>query len=191
MHTRSDFEEAFRRLGQYLKAQRAADLRLVVVGGAALNLLGLLSRTTTDADVIAVEQDGELVAPDDLPPVFLDGVAVVAASLQLPEDWLNTGPSLQMRFGLPPGFRERLTWLDFEPLHVGLASRRDLVALKLFAAADYWPARGVHYRDLVSLSPQPEEMEFAADWAKTQDTSPDFPRLIDAVLAGVGEDDSD
>lgn len=131
------------------------------------------------------------MAPNNLPRALLEGVAIVAASLRLPEDWLNTGPSLQMRFGLPPGFRERLTWLEFEPLRVGLASRRDLIALKLFAAADHWPARSVHYRDLVSLSPQPEEMNFAANWAKAQDASPDFPRLIDAVVAGVSEDDSD
>lgn len=188
MNTRSDFEEAFRRLGQYLNAEGVGDLRLVIVGGAALNLLGLLSRTTTDADVIAVEEGGELVAPDDLPPALLEGVAVVAASLRLPTDWLNTGPSLQMRFGLPPGFRERLTWLEFKPLHVGLASRHDLVALKLFAAADHWPARGVHYSDLVALSPALDEIQSAAQWAKTQDASADFPRLVDAVVAGVRED---
>ena len=191
MKTRSDFEEAFKRLGQYLEAVEAVELRLVIVGGAALNLLGLVSRTTTDADVIAVEEGGALVAPNDLPPALLEGVAIVAASLRLPEDWLNTGPSLQMRYGLPPGFRERLTWLEFKPLSVGLASRHDLIALKLFAAADHWPARGVHYSDLVSLSPQSDEMKFAADWAKTQDASPDYPRLIDAVVAGVREDASD
>lgn len=191
MSVQSDFEEAFRRLGQYLKAAGVDDLRLVVVGGAALNLLGLLSRTTTDADVIAIEQDGELLAPDRLPPALHAGVAIVAASLRMPTDWLNTGPSLQMRFGLPPGFRERLTWLEFETLRVGLASRRDLIALKLFAAADHWPARGVHYSDLVALSPDPGEIESAAEWAKTQDASRDFPRLIDAVVAGVREDVSD
>lgn len=191
MSTRSDFEEAFTRLGQFLEAVGAVDLRLVVVGGAALNLLGLVSRTTTDADVIAIEHAGKLVAPDDLPPALLDGVAAVAASLRLPEDWLNTGPSLQMRFGLPPGFQERLKWRDFKPLHVGLASRRDLVALKLFAAADHWPTRGVHYNDLVTISPEPEEIDAAAAWAKTQDASPDFPRLIDAVVAGVMSDARD
>ncbi|MEX1185085.1 MAG: DUF6036 family nucleotidyltransferase [Gemmatimonadaceae bacterium] len=188
MRTRSDFEEAFRRLGQYLEAVGAAELRLVIVGGAALNLLGLVSRTTTDADVIAVEEGGALVAPNDLPPALLEGVAIVAASLRLPEDWLNTGPSLQMRYGLPPGFRERLTWLDFKPLRVGLASRKDLVTLKLFATADHWPARGVHYSDLVALSPVSDEILSAAEWAKTQDAGPEFPRLIDAVVASVMED---
>lgn len=188
MKTRSDFEEAFRRLGQYLEAVGAGELRLVIVGGAALNLLGLVARTTTDADVIAVEEGGRLVAPNDLPPALLEGVAIVAASLRLPEDWLNTGPSLQMRYGLPPGFRERLTWLDFKPLHVGLASRKDLVTLKLFAAADHWPARGVHYSDLVALSPVSDEIFSAAEWAKTQDAGPEFPRLIDAVVASVMED---
>lgn len=188
MKTRSDFEEAFKRLGQYLEAVEAGELRLVIVGGAALNLLGLVSRTTTDADVIAVEEGGTLVAPNDLPPALLEGVAIVAASLRLPEDWLNTGPSLQMRYGLPPGFRERLTWLEFKPLSVGLASRKDLVTLKLFAAADHWPARGVHYSDLVALSPVSDEILSAAEWAKTQDAGPEFPRLIDAVVASVMED---
>lgn len=75
MGTRSDFEEAFRRLGQYLEVVEAGELRLVIVGGAALNLLGLVSRTTTDADVIAVEEGGTLVAPNNLPPALLEGVA--------------------------------------------------------------------------------------------------------------------
>lgn len=188
MNTRSDFEEAFKRLGQYLEAVGAGELRLVIVGGAALNLLGLVSRTTTDADVIAVEEGGTLVAPNNLPPALLEGVVIVAASLRLPEDWLNTGPSLQMRYGLPPGFRERLTWLDFNPLRVGLASRKDLVTLKLFAAADHWPARGVHYSDLIALRPVLGEMLSAAEWAKTQDAGAEFPRLIDAVVARVMED---
>lgn len=111
MKTRSDFEEAFKRLGQYLEAVEAGELRLVIVGGAALNLLGLVSRTTTDADVIAVEEGGALVAPNDLP-----------------------------------------------------------------------------HSDLVALSPVSDEILSAAEWAKTQDAGPEFPRLIDAVVASVMED---
>ncbi|MGI8617509.1 MAG: DUF6036 family nucleotidyltransferase [Gemmatimonadaceae bacterium] len=164
------------------------ELRLVIVGGAALNLLGLVSRTTTDADVIAVEHAGKLIPPDALPPAVAKGVIAVAASLRLPPDWLNAGPALQMRFGLPPGFQERLTWLTFDTLGIGLASRRDLVTLKLFAAADHWPSRSVHYSDLLSLAPTPEELASAAEWVRTQDASPDFPRLVTAVLAGVMAD---
>lgn len=187
MPARPDFEEAFSRLGEFLKEEGIA-LRLVVVGGAALNLLGLVSRTTTDADVIAVERGGKLVAPSDLPPALAQGAAAVAASLRLSPDWLNTGPALQMRFGLPPGFQERITWLEFDTLHVGLASRLDLITLKLFAAVDHWPARGVHYRDLVALAPEIREMTLGADWVKTQDVSPDFPDLVDAVVAQLESD---
>lgn len=187
MATRSDFEEAFSRLGEFLKAE-GVQLRLVVVGGAALNLLGLVSRTTTDADVIAVEQGGQLVTPNDLPPALAEGAAAVAASLRLSPDWLNTGPALQMRFGLPPGFQERITWLQFDTLHVGLGSRLDLITLKLFAAADHWPARGVHYRDLVALAPEIREIAPGAEWVRTQDASPDFPDLVDAVVAQLETD---
>lgn len=186
MPSRSDFEEAFRRLGEYLQVA-GIHLRIVVVGGAALNLLGLVSRATADADVIAFERNGELVPPETIPPAFSDGIAAVADSLGLAPDWLNTGPALQMRFGLPPGFRERLTWRTFDTLMVGLASRRDLICLKLFAAADHWPDRGVHFRDLAALGPSGEELTWAAGWVTSQDASATFPRIVEAVVQAVGE----
>ena len=43
---------------------------------------------------------------------------------------------MQWRMGLPPDLGARVTWRDFGSLRVGIAGRRDLIWLKLFAAAD-------------------------------------------------------
>ena len=92
--------------------------------------------------------------------------------------WLNAGPALQWRQGLPDGFAERVTWRSFAALQVGVADRMDLIFLKLYAAADSGPS-SVHYQDLLRLAPTGEEL---ARWVKTQDASPDFPTIVDQVI---------
>lgn len=181
----NDFSEAFKRLGEFL-ADSDVRIRIVIVGGAALNLLGLVDRTTRDADVIAMDAEGKLVPPT-LPPEFLEGVRLVADSMGLAPDWLNTGPASQLGAGLPDGFYDRLAWRSFATLDVGIASRTDLISLKLFAAADHWPARTAHYHDLLALHPGPDELHWARDWVVTQDASAEFTRLTDDLVGNLLE----
>jgi hypothetical protein len=67
---------------------------------------------------------------------------------------------------------------------VGLAGRRTLIALKLFAAADLSP-RSVHAQDLVALAPSNAELEDAAAWVVTQDASTEFPRIVQEIVDHV------
>jgi hypothetical protein len=67
---------------------------------------------------------------------------------------------------------------------VGLAGRRTLIALKLFATVDQ-STRSVHAQDLVTLAPTDAELEDAAQWVALQDASPEFPRLINGVIEHV------
>src|SRR5438105_1647686 len=75
-----------------LVAAEGDQVTIVVVGGASLNLLGLVERTTQDVDVIARmgNATGELIPPDPLPPVLVRAIARVARDFGLPGDWLNT-----------------------------------------------------------------------------------------------------
>src|SRR4051812_27912556 len=69
-------------------------VRLVICGGAALVATGLRSRTTHDADVVAlINAAGELVSPEPLPPFLLKAAEQVARDLGLLPNWLNNGPS--------------------------------------------------------------------------------------------------
>ena len=177
--------EALQAVGALLAAEQS-HASIVVVGGASLNLLGLVERTTHDVDVIARSTGGDavLVPPDPLPPALVRAIVRVARDFALPDDWINTLVAKQWSQGLPPWLAEDLEWRDFGGLQVGLAGRRTLIALKLLAAADQSP-RSVHAQDLVALAASDAELEDASAWVVTQDASPEFPRLVQEIIDHV------
>lgn len=103
-------------------------ITLLVVGGAAGMLTGLLDaeRTTTDCDVMLYDppEARELV----------DAVAAEVADEQgLSERWLNSG-GMPWADAMPAGWQDRLeTVLVRGPLVVRAVGRLDLLALKLMA----------------------------------------------------------
>ena len=68
--------------------------------------------------------------------------------------------------------------------------RRDLIHLKLYAAADATGPSSVHYQDLVALNPTFEELQAAENWTRTQDPSPSFQTVLDQVVEHVKADTS-
>jgi hypothetical protein len=173
-------------LGQQLEAV-GFEFGIVLVGGAALSLSGFVTRATNDVDVIAIAhgRHTQISPPDKLPEAFTGSVARVARDFGLEPGWLNTDVAMQWRFGLPDGFAGRVTWRSFGALRVGLASRVDLIFLKLFAAADNPGSDNRHYRDLLALRPTASELEAAASWVVTQDASPAWPSEVARVIAHV------
>ena len=182
----------FSAVGDLLEA-RGERVGIVVVGGASLNLLGIVERTTGDVDVIATVRSSEkgsqsaLTPPDPMPEPLADAIRTVARDFDLPSDWMNTEIGAQWELSPPPHLEEDLTWRQFGGLRVGLAGRRTLIALKLFAAVDQGP-ESVHYQDLVALEPTDEELEEAAEWVRTQDVSSVFANMIDQVIRHVQQD---
>jgi hypothetical protein len=176
-----NIEEALAAVGEVLSLQ-GVSYSIVVVGGAALNLLGLIQRPTRDVDVLAFADGRALRAPPEpLPQALLDAVASVAAELKRPVDWLNTVVALQWRQGIPPGFASRVEWREFGALRVGLASRYDMIFFKLYAMADDGPT-GRHAHDLIALKPTADELSSAAEWIATQDPSPGFAAMLDRAI---------
>ena len=98
----------------------------MVVGGATLNLLGLIDRTTQDVDVIALASDpvGAVPAllgpPDPLPDALQRAIVRVARDFGLAPDWINTAIARQWSQGLPPWLPHDITWRRYGGLHVGL-----------------------------------------------------------------------
>jgi hypothetical protein len=168
----TQIESALQAVGELLAAE-GHTIGIVIVGGAALNLLGIVERTTRDVDVLAFAVPGKGDRPRLVEP---------------PEDWLNTGPALQWRQGLPPGFETRVEWRQFSALTVGIAGRYDLIFLKLYASADSTGPESVHYQDLLRLQPSGDELDEAAQWVRTQDTSSAFARILEEVLSHAGKD---
>jgi len=65
-------EQALEALGEVLE-HRGVSCDVVVIGGGALQLLGLITRPTKDLDVVAFVRDGKLEGADPFPvePGFL------------------------------------------------------------------------------------------------------------------------
>ncbi len=189
---RSEIETALTHVSELLAAEGDA-FAIVILGGAALNLLGVVDRTTTDVDILAlarlddaaVERDIE-EPPNPLPESLRRAIRLVAEDMGLVPDWMNTGPALQWRTGLPPGLAKRLEWRRYgDALDVGIVSRYDLIFFKLFAAADDIGTAGVHYQDLLALNPTSDELAAAADWVHGQDASAVFDDILEQVITHV------
>ncbi len=185
-----DIPAALQATGELLAAegQRVA---IVVLGGAALNLLGIVQHTTRDVDVLALGRLGrrgsrpKLERPNPLPEALRRAAATVARDFGLPPDWLNTGVASQWDTGLPPGLERRVHWRAFGGLHVGIVDRRDLIFFKLYAATDDRGPESVHYQDLLALRPTRKELESAAAWVRGQDPSPGFASALEKLLRHV------
>jgi len=183
---RSAIQRALTAVGELLSAdgERAA---VVVTGGATLNLLGILSRATTDVDVIAQAWRDEggtvrLRPAEPFPPALTQAIRTAARDLDLDELWMNAAVGKQWNQGLPPHLLEGLHWRNFGGgLDVGLVGRQSLIALKLFAAIDQGPA-SVHQQDLFQLEATDQEIAAAREWVLTQDAGDQWPRLVDQAV---------
>lgn len=183
-------KEALRLLDGRLKMNRSGSFSLVVCGGTALNAMHLIQRTTKDVDIVALmNSNNQLVDPAPLPEELMIAAKEVADTLNLPNDWLNNGPSSGdgglFRLGLPDGFKERLTKnYQGEKLMVYYASRLDQIHFKLYAAIDQFGS--YHASDLKQLSPSDEELLQAIRWAITHDPSEGFQTAIKLFLQEFG-----
>lgn len=75
-------EQALKRLGMVLE-QRGAGYEIVVVGGSALLLLGIIQRPTKDLDVLALVSNGVYVTARPLPTELEQAAHDVAMDLGL------------------------------------------------------------------------------------------------------------
>jgi hypothetical protein len=134
---RQDVEEALQAVGELL-ADDDERFSIVVIGGAALQLLGIVNRTTHDVDVVAfaeptIRSVPLIRPPHPLPAPLVRAIRAVARDRGLGENWLNGDPGGQWDnpSPLPPGFESRIRWQSFGGLEVGIADRFDLVHFKL------------------------------------------------------------
>ena len=173
-----------------LRQKGAEQVNLVVCGGSSLIITGLISRTTTDVDILAfaklVGPGRVLIIPaDTLSQELVESAKEVARDLGLSEKWLNNMPHEEANFGLPIGFEERLQSHPYgEVLTIYFIGRLDQIHFKLHAAVDQ--GMGRHVNDLLALNPTPAEMELAARWVLTQDAGVQFPDILKQALRKIG-----
>lgn len=193
----STMDRALELLGKTLQA-RQVRLELVVIGGGALMLEGIIQRPSDDLDVVARREGDAWVSAEPFPEPVQRAVREVGQALGLSvaptheKDWLNAGPDVLRRRGmLPAGFFERLSTRSFDALTVHVASRIDLIHLKLLAAtaADRGRRTHVDVQDLKQLAPSREELLSAARWVRDLDGRLDVVEVdLMPVLRRLRED---
>jgi hypothetical protein len=189
---KSGIEEALKRLNAKMVYAELEPVELVSCGGASLNLLGLVSRTTGDVDIICSVVAGAKGKPRHLarmvmPSLLTELVAEVGREMGLKEQWLNFGPAPLMDFGLPDGLENRLERRSYgKCLALHVISRFDQIHLKIYAAMDPKTRIETHLGDLIDLEPTEAEAGAAADWLLKRKTSADFRRKLREVLDRTG-----
>ena len=152
-------------------------LDAVVIGGTALNLLGVVSRPTKDCDILHPE-----LAPEVAIAARAFAIVLRKRGEVLQDDWLNNGPA-SLAATLPSGWQDRVQ-LVFSGVAIELhcLGRHDLLMSKLFALCD----RGIDLADCVALAPKQEELRLVLPWLEHQDGNPgwkDHVRLTFTDLA--------
>jgi hypothetical protein len=188
---KAEIEKALAALSEQLEALGAGIVEMVVCGGAALNVLGYVRRTTKDVDVIALVEKDEgsisLVKAGPFSPLIKQAADKVQKDFNFPENWLNPGPASVMDFGLPKGLMERTeTRFYGKGLIIHYLGRHDQIHFKLYAAVDQG---GKHFDDLLVLKPSSRELEDAALWSMTQDPSEEFRLILKGFLRKIGHGD--
>jgi len=138
---RNEFLQAFGLLGARLHAQA----EIVIAGGSALVLLGVVDRATADADAVASRPKLSTLSRD---------IEAVAEALGLPPTWVNDGVTAY-RDLLPADYRTRLVLVGtFGQLTVQSLGRPDLILMKIAAG------RPRDLDDLQALAPTAAELRF-------------------------------
>lgn len=172
-----DAAELFEALSAELARRGSARTEICVIGGTALNMIGVVARPTKDIDVVAfahTDESGTIRISDSrfLPQVLIEASLAVAREFGIEQAWLNNGPADLLDAGLPAGFEKRLETQEYGTmLAVHVAGRLDQICFKTYAAADM---AGRHLADLLALDPAPHEMDFAFRWTMRQDSSDGF-----------------
>jgi len=181
-----DIETILSALGEQLESSSGEPVELLICGGSALIFLGLVHRTTKDVDILAYvnrskADDISFTKAEPLSPELIKASEKVARDFNLPENWINTGPTSAVDLGLPDGLMERVTTKEFgRILTIHFLGRYDQIHFKLYAAVDQ--GAGIHYDDLLALNPTADELEHAARWSMTHDVSEGYRQILKDLL---------
>lgn len=137
----------------------------IVVGGAALALLGVITRTTRDVDLLS----------SPIPPIILRHAKDFARSNGLAENWLNDAPQT-LKKDLPKGWEAKIqTIYQGKALILWTLERQHLIISKLYAACD---RDADDAQDLLAMKPSPKELDDARDRVINLDGNLEWPEHV-------------
>lgn len=170
--------EVIKQFDQFL-SERQEYFSAVVIGGAALAILGVVARETRDCDIL----DPEI--PDSISNAAVNfAEQMTEKGYVLREDWLNNGPQ-SLKRNLPTGWQARLSPLfKGKSLSLQTLGRSDLLKTKLFAFCD----RGFDRQDCLALRPTREELLECLPWVQKQDANVDWPKHVAVTIATLAKE---
>jgi hypothetical protein len=188
---RTKLEELLAELDDLLDLADCEPVEWVVCGGAALALQQLTQRTTGDVDLLGRWSPNRMDVismtefPEDVQRC-IDQVIDSHPELDgFRHRWINLGPTDLVRTGLPGGYQDRKVTRRFgDHLTLHLLGRRDLIALKLYAASDDRGKRQrIHDADLWAMTPTWLELDDAINWIRSR---PDFEQVRPTLKHQLG-----
>ncbi len=140
----------------------------IIIGGAALTILKVITRMTEDVDCI----DPEI--PADIKNASIEFIKLNPQYGLAPEKFLNNGPITIIK-DLPEGWRAR-TQVIFkgEALTFITLSRLDLLKTKLDAMVH----RGRDMDDVIAMKPTEKELEDSIEWVLNVDGGEYWPEMV-------------
>ena len=159
-------------------ASAGLEFEAVIIGGAALNIMNVISRQTKDVDFL----DPEI--PDVIKKASLD-FAIKNPELKLDSaNWVNNGPSSLIR-DLPKNWRDDLQIIfQGQALKLWTLGRLNLLRTKLYAYAD----REIDYGDCIALNPTLSELKECKEWVLQGDASELWPARVDTIFQTLIKD---
>lgn len=156
--------------------RRSLRFHTVIIGGAALIAMGVITRATKDVDCLFPE------IPDAIKQASRD-FARENPTLDLPDNWLNNGP-MSLADDLPEGWRERLVEVyTGQAIVLQTLGRTDLLGTKLFALCD----RLEDWADCIALAPTAEELDACLPWVTARDGNAFWPEHVENTFAALAE----
>ena len=148
----------------YLEEQ-SLNFEAIVIGGAALALLGIITRTTRDVDLLI----------SSIPPIIQRHAKEFAKIHGLAETWLNNAPE-SLKNELPAGWESRIQRIyQGRSLTLWTLERQHLIISKLYAACD---RDADDFHDLLAMKPNEKELYDATDWVVHLDGNPSWPNHV-------------
>jgi hypothetical protein len=140
----------------------------IIIGGAALTILNVITRMTEDVDCI----DPEI--PLEIKNASIDFIKQNPHYGLVPEKFLNNGP-ITITKDLPEDWKIR-TQIIFQgkALTFLTLSRLDLLKTKLDAMVH----RGRDIDDVVAMKPTEEELEASLEWVLNVDGGVYWPEMV-------------
>ena len=159
-------------------SDKRLELEAIIIGGAALNIMGVITRETRDVDFL----DPEI--PNEIKKASIEFANNYPELMLEANEWLNNGPA-SLKRDLPKDWRSDLQQIfKGKALSLLTLGRLNLLRSKLYAYAD----RNIDYQDCMALSPTLLELEACKEWVMQGDASELWPNRVEEIFTKLKKD---